>query len=73
MVLIERDGWPVIERQRVDDALQRASWWQSIEPHKCEFWAVFDRTLLANYPECRFKRDEQVTLGDFGDNGGASA
>ncbi|SEO47301.1 hypothetical protein SAMN05216388_101311 [Halorientalis persicus] len=73
MVLIERDEWPIIERQRVDDALRRARWWQTVEPHKCAFWSVFDSTLLAHYPECRFKQGQQVTLGDFGENGGASA
>jgi hypothetical protein len=67
MVLIERNDWPATERRRVDEALRRAHWWQSIEPHKCAFWPVFDGTLLAHYPECRFKRDEQVSLADFGE------
>ena len=65
MVLIERNDWPAVEHQRVNEALRRARWWQAIEPHKCRFWCVFDDTLLAHYPECRFKRDEQVSLSDF--------
>lgn len=65
MTHIERDSWSRDERRRIDEALSRARFWQSVEPHTFSFWEVVDDTLLAHYPECRFKRDEQVTLGDF--------
>jgi len=65
---IERNSWSQTEAQRIGDALARARFWQSIEPHKCAFWSVVDETLLAHYPDCRFKRDEQVTLDDFAGN-----
>jgi hypothetical protein len=29
------------------------------------FWDGFDQTVLAHYPECRFKLDDQLTLDEF--------
>ena len=65
MALIERDTWPQVEARRVAEGLQRARFWQRVEPHKHGFWDVFDETVLAHYPECRFKIDDQLTLGEF--------
>ncbi len=65
MALIERDQWSQIEGRRVAEGLQRARFWQRVEPHKLGFLDVFDGTVLAHYPECRFKLDDQLTLGAF--------
>lgn len=65
MALIERECWPQIEARRVKEGLGNARFWQRVDPHKMEFWEVFDETILAQYPECRFKIDDQLTLGEF--------
>lgn len=65
MALIERECWPQIETRRVEEGLRQARFWQQVEPHKMTFWAVFDGTVLAHYPVCRFKLDEQLTIGAF--------
>lgn len=65
MALIERDTWPQVEARRVAEGLQRARFWQRVEPNKMAFWDVFDGTVLVHYPECRFKLDDQLTLGKF--------
>jgi hypothetical protein len=65
VALIERDHWPQVEAWRVEEGLRRARFWQRVEPHKLGFWDVFDGTILAHYPECRFKLDDQLTLGEF--------
>ena len=65
MALIERDTWPQVEAWRVAEGLQRARFWQRVEPHKHGFWDVFDGTVLAHYPEYRFKIDDQLTLDEF--------
>ncbi|MBX0288578.1 hypothetical protein [Haloarcula salinisoli] len=65
MALIERECWPHVEARRVEDGLRHARFWQHVEPHKLSFWAVFDGTVLAHYPECRFKMDDQLTLSEF--------
>ena len=65
MALIERECWPRVEARRVEAGLWHARFWQRAEPHKLDFWEVFDGTVLAHYPECRFKIDDQLTLGEF--------
>ncbi|MBX0288674.1 hypothetical protein EGH22_20295 [Halomicroarcula sp. F28] len=65
MALIERECWPHVEARRVEEGLRHARFWQRVEPHKHGFWEVFDGTVLAHYPECRFKMDDQLTLGEF--------
>ena len=63
MAMIEREQWRREERQRVGAALARARFWQSVAPHKISFWEAVDETLLAHYPDCRYKR--RTTLDDF--------
>ena len=65
MALIERECWPDVEARRVKEGLRHARFWMQLEPHKLGFWEVFDGTVLAHYPECRFKMDDQLTLGEF--------
>ena len=65
MALIEHESWPEVEARRIDEGLREARFWQQVEPHTLAFWDVFDRTVLAHYPECRFKLDDQLTLGEF--------
>jgi len=65
MALIEREYWPQVEARRVEEGLRHARFWQQVEPHKLCFWEVFDETVLSHYPECRFKLDDQLTLGEF--------
>lgn len=65
MALIERECWPGVEARRIEEGLRHARFWQRAEPHKHGFWEVFDGTVLAHYPECRFKIDEQLTIGEF--------
>jgi hypothetical protein len=65
MAVIERECWPQIETRRVEEGLRQARFWQQVEPHKLGFLNVFDGTVLAHYPECRFKLDDQLTLGEF--------
>jgi hypothetical protein len=65
MALIERDQWSQVEARRIDGGLREARFWMQLEPHKHGFWDVFDGTVLAHYPECRFKLDDQLTLGEF--------
>ncbi|WP_262174646.1 hypothetical protein [Haloarcula laminariae] len=65
MALIERECWPQVEARRVEEGLHHARFWQRTAPHKMVFWEVFDETILAQYPECRFKVDDQLTLGKF--------
>ena len=65
MALIEREGWPQVETRRVEEGLSHARFWMQIEPHKHGFWEGFDGTVLAHYPECRYKLDDQLTLGEF--------
>lgn len=64
MTCLEHDSWSRKEPRPSGDALSRARFWQWIKPYEVSFWEVVD-TLLAHYPACRFKRDEQITLGDF--------
>ncbi|WP_058997884.1 hypothetical protein [Haloarcula sp. CBA1127] len=63
MAMIEREQWRREERQRVGAALARARFWQSVAPHKIGFWEAVDKTLLADYPNCRYRR--RTTLDDF--------
>ena len=65
MALIERECGPHVEARRIDEGLRHARFWMQLEPHKLGFWEVFDGTVLAHYPECRFKRDDQLTLEEF--------
>jgi hypothetical protein len=65
MALIEREQWSQVEARRVAEGLHRARFWQRVEPDKHGFWDVFDGTVLAHYPECRFKLDDQLTLDEF--------
>ncbi|NLV15571.1 hypothetical protein [Haloarcula argentinensis] len=63
MAMIEREQWRREERHRVAAALARARFWQSVAPHKISFWDAVDETLLAHYPDCRYRR--RTTLDDF--------
>jgi len=63
MAMIERNSWHREERHRVPAALARARFWQSVAPHKVRFWEAVDETLLAHYPDCRYKH--KTTLDDF--------
>jgi len=63
--MIERECWPDVEARRVKEGLRHARFWMQLEPHKLGFWEVFDGTVLAHYPECRYKVDDQLTLEEF--------
>jgi hypothetical protein len=59
---VERSTWPVEERRRITLALSEARFWTYVEPHKTEFWALFESKLTAGYPEARFDWEEQPGL-----------
>ena len=63
MAMIERDSWHREERHRVPAGLAGARFWQSVAPHKVGFWEAVDETLLADYPDCRYRC--RTTLDDF--------
>ena len=70
MALIERGGWPHVEARRVEEGLRHARFRRRVEPHKHGFWEVFDGTVLAHYPECRYKLGDQLTLEEFSETPG---
>jgi len=65
VALIERECWSRVEARRIDEGLREARFWQQVEPHKLGFWDVFETTVLAHYPDCRFKLNDQLTLSEF--------
>jgi len=70
--LVARDGWEYEERRRIEEGLAEARHWQTIEPHKADFWDVFwNGVLQIDYPTWKWRDEPQTGLTEF--TGGESA